>query len=149
MKIAIGSDHAGFAYKEEIKLFLNRIHHEYIDFGTKTIDSTDYPLYAIKVGQAVANKTADLGILICGTGIGMSIAANKVKGIRAAACQTAVCAQATKEHNNANVLCVGSRTNTMDEVLELVELFITTPYSNGERHQKRVELIKKYEEEQK
>jgi ribose 5-phosphate isomerase B len=147
MKIAIGSDHAGFAYKEEIKLFLARKEIEFVDFGTRTIDSTDYPVYAVKVSEAVRDRQVDLGVLICGTGIGMSIAANKVKGVRAGACQTAFCARAIREHNNANVLCIGSRTNTIDEVLEFVDLFISTPFSNGERHQKRVELIKRYEEE--
>lgn len=147
MKIAIGSDHAGFAYKEEIKRHLQLQEHEVIDFGTKSIDSTDYPIYAAKVGKCVVKKEAELGILVCGTGIGMSIAANKISGVRAAACQSLFCAQATKEHNNANVLCVGSRSNSIDEVLEFVDTFLKTPFSNGERHLKRVELIHKLEEE--
>jgi ribose 5-phosphate isomerase B len=147
MKIAIGSDHAGFAYKEEIKLFLSRKNIEFVDFGTKSIDSTDYPLYAEKVASSVRDRQADLGILVCGTGIGMSIAANKQKGVRAAACQSAFAVRASREHNNANVLCVGSRTNTIEEVLEFVELFVNTPFSNGERHVKRIELIRKIEED--
>lgn len=147
MKIAIGSDHAGFAYKEEIKLFLARLNIEYLDFGTKSIDSTDYPTYAEKVAVCVRDRQADLGVLICGTGIGMSMSANKIKGIRAAACQSAFAVRASREHNNANVLCVGSRTNTVDEVLDFVELFAKTPFSNGERHVKRIELIRKIEEE--
>lgn len=147
MKIAIGSDHAGFAYKEEIKLYLARKNIEFVDFGTKSIDSTDYPLYAEKVGASVRDRQADIGILICGTGIGMSIAANKHRGIRAAACQSAFAARASREHNNANVLCVGSRTNTIEEVLEFVDLFVNTPFSNGERHVKRIDLIRKIEED--
>ena len=147
MKIALGSDHAGFAYKEEIKRYLKQKGMEVSDFGTRSIDSTDYPIYAVKVGQAVASKNVDLGILICGTGIGMSIAANKVKGVRAAACQSNFCVQATKEHNNANVLCLGSRSNTIDEVLEFVDIFVNTPYSKGERHQKRIDLIHQFEEQ--
>jgi ribose 5-phosphate isomerase B len=147
MKIAIGSDHAGFAYKEEIKLYLARKNIEFVDFGTKSIDSTDYPLYAEKVAASVRDRQADIGILICGTGIGMSIAANKHRGIRAAACQSAFAARASREHNNANVLCVGSRTNTIEEVLEFVDLFVNTPFSNGERHVKRIDLIRKIEED--
>jgi len=147
MKIAIGSDHAGFAYKEEIKLYLARKNLEFVDFGTKSIDSTDYPLYAEKVAVSVRDRQADIGILICGTGIGMSIAANKQRGVRAAACQSAFATRASREHNNANVLCVGSRTNTIEEVLEFVELFVNTPFSNGERHVKRIELIRKIEED--
>ncbi len=147
MKIAIGSDHAGFAYKEEIKRHLQLKEHDVVDVGTKSIDSTDYPIYAAKVGKLVAKKEAQLGILVCGTGIGMSIAANKIAGVRAAACQSLFCAQATREHNNANILCVGSRSNSIDEVLEFVDTFLLTPFSNGERHVKRVELITKLEEE--
>lgn len=147
MKIAIGSDHAGFAYKEEIKLFLARKEIEFVDVGTRSIDSTDYPSYAKIVAESVRDRQVDLGVLICGTGIGMSISANKVKGIRAAACQSAFAVRASREHNDANVLCVGSRTNTIEEVLEFVELFVKTSFSNGERHVKRIDLIRKLEEE--
>jgi len=147
MKIAIGADHAGFEYKPQIVKLVKELGHEVIDFGTYSLDSTDYPSYAFLVGTAVQNKTADLGILICGTGIGMSIAANKVKGVRAAAIQNRIAAKATREHNDANVLCVGSRTNPLEEVLEFVRIFLDTPYSNGDRHTKRVHMISDYEEE--
>ena len=147
MKIAIGADHAGYAYKEPIIHYLQDHGYDVIDVGTNSTVSTDYPTYAFKVGETVATKTADLGILICGTGIGMSIAANKVPGIRAAAIQSTFAAQATKEHNHANVLCVGTRTNTLDEVLSFVSLFLETAYSNGERHSKRIQMISDYEKE--
>jgi ribose 5-phosphate isomerase B len=146
MKIAIGADHAGFAYKEEIKRFLAKKEVEVIDVGAHTLDPTDYPDLAINVARAVVNKEVDNGILICGTGIGMSIAANKVKGIRAGACQTAFCASVIKEHNDANVLCLGARSNTLEEVFAFVELFINSEFSNKERHQKRVDIIRNYEE---
>jgi len=147
MKIAIGADHAGFDYKPSIVELLKKMGHEVIDFGTNSLESTDYPSYAFLVGNAVSSKQADFGILICGTGIGMSIAANKVKGVRAAAIQNEFAAKATREHNDANVLCVGSRTNILEDVLLFVRIFLDTPYSNGVRHQKRVNLISDYEEE--
>jgi len=148
MKIAIGSDHAGFEYKEPVIEMLKAKGIEVIDLGTHDTHSTDYPTYAFKVGNAVADKTADLGVLICGTGVGMSIAANKVKGVRAGAVQSTFAAKAVKEHNNANILCVGSRTNTLEEVLRFVQIYIDTPYSEGERHSKRIHMISDYEEEQ-
>lgn len=147
MKIAIGADHAGFVYKQPIVEHLENKGHLVLDLGTYSLDSTDYPNYAIAVSEKVKHKEADLGILICGTGIGMSIAANKVEGIRACACQVEFVAKACREHNNANVLCLGSRTNTLEEVLHFVDLFIETPYSEGLRHQARLNLIQKYEEE--
>ena len=147
MKIAIGADHAGFEYKPQVVELIKELGHEVIDFGTNSLDSTNYPSYAFLVGTAVSNHEADFGILICGTGIGMSIAANKVKGIRAAAIQNKIAAKATREHNDANILCVGSRTNPLKEVLEFVRIFLDTPYSDGERHSKRVHMISEYEEE--
>jgi len=147
MKIAIGADHAGYVYKIEIMMLLESRKIEVIDFGTKNLDSVDYPFFAFKVGECVRDHEADLGVLICGTGVGMSIAANKVKGIRAGVCQSVFAARAIKEHNNANVICFGSRTNTLDEVLEYLNIYLDAKFSNGERHWKRLELIKKYEEE--
>ncbi len=147
MKIAIGADHAGYEYKPQIIELVKQLGHEVIDFGTNSLNSTDYPSYAFLVGKAIQSKQADFGILICGTGIGMSIAANKVKGVRAAAIQNEFAAKATREHNDANVLCVGSRTNSLTDVLSFVRIFLDTPYSNGERHQKRVNMISDYEEE--
>jgi len=107
MRIAIGSDHAGYEYKEIIVKWLQYLSYEVIDFGTDSIESTDYPDYAIKAAEAVAGKEADFGVLICGTGTGMSMAANKVKGIRAASCCSVPMAYLAREHNNANVLCMG------------------------------------------
>jgi len=147
MKIAIGSDHAGYPYKQPIIELLKKRKIEVLDLGTHSLEATDYPVYAFKVGEAVRDKIADLGILICGTGIGVSIAANKVKGIRAGACQTDFAAMAMKEHNDANVLCLGSRTNTLEEVLGFVSIYLDSDFSGGERHQTRINLIKKYEEE--
>lgn len=146
MKIAIGSDHAGYVYKAPITEHLKAKGYLVDDLGTYSEESTDYPIYAFKVGEAVKNKNADYGILICGTGVGMSIAANKVKGIRAAAIQSAFGAQATKAHNNANVLCLGSRTNTLEEVLHFVDLFFETENENTPRHLRRIEEIREYEE---
>lgn len=149
MKIAIGSDHAGFPYKKPIIDHLKSQGIETIDKGCYSDTPTDYPIYAIKVAEAVRDQEADYGILICGTGIGMSIAANKVKGIRAGACQTEFVARAMKEHNHANVLCLGSRTNTIQEALHFVDLYLQYEYSTAERHCKRLDIIHSYEEEEK
>ncbi|MDD4183893.1 MAG: ribose 5-phosphate isomerase B [Candidatus Izemoplasmatales bacterium] len=149
MKIAIGSDHAGFPYKKPIIDHLSNQGIETIDKGCYSDTPTDYPIYAVKVAEAVRDKEVDYGILICGTGIGMSIAANKVHGIRAGACQTEFVARSMKEHNHANVLCLGSRTNTLAEVLRFVDLYLGNNYSPAERHLKRLELIHKYEEDSK
>ena len=148
MKIAIGSDHAGYPYKQPvIDLLLSR-GIEVTDLGTYGMESVDYPLYAFKVAEAVRDKKTELGILICGTGIGMSIAANKVRGVRAGACQSNFAAKAMREHNNANILCLGSRTNTLEEVLGFTEIFLNSEYSGG-RHQRRIDLITAYEENEK
>lgn len=146
MRVAIGADHAGFIYKQPVIEHLKLKQIEVIDMGTNSLESTDYPRYAFLVGEAVRDKLADYGVLICGTGIGMSIAANKVLGIRAAAIQSEFAAIATRAHNNANVLCVGSRTNTLEEVLHFVDLFFQTEFENGPRHHRRIEMITNYEE---
>ncbi len=145
MKIAIGSDHAGFPYKDPIVARLKQRGVEVIDVGTASTASTDYPIYAFRVADAVATNQADLGVLICGTGIGMSIAANKVKGIRAGAVQSAFAATAMREHNDGNVLCVGSRTNTLPEVLSFVDAWLDATPATGERHKKRIHMISEYE----
>jgi len=146
MKVAIGADHAGYIYKQPIIEHLKANKIEVIDMGTDSLASTDYPRYAFKVGEAVRDKIVDYGVLICGTGVGMSIAANKVRGVRAAAVQSNFAAEATKAHNNANVLCVGSRTNTLEEVIHFVDLFFQTEFENGPRHNRRIEMISTYEE---
>jgi ribose 5-phosphate isomerase B len=149
VKIAIGSDHAGFPYKKPIIDHLHKRGIETIDKGCYSDAPTDYPVYAIKVAEAVRDKEADYGVLVCATGIGMSIAANKVKGIRAGAPYTEFIAKAMKEHNHVNVLCLGSRTNTIQEVLSFVDSYLESDYSSSERHLRRLEIIRNYEENDK
>ena len=146
MKIAIGSDHAGFPLKERIKEFLLEEGHEVIDFGTTSEESTHYPLFARDVSLAVQSGEADRGILVCGTGIGMSITANKFRGIRAALCFNEYMARMSRLHNDANVLCLGDRVIGEDLALVIVEVWLKTPFEGG-RHAKRVELIANIERE--
>lgn len=140
MKIAIGSDHGGFSVKEIAKPHLEKLGYEVIDFGTNTPDSCHYPIYAEKVARAVASGEVDKGILICGTGIGMSIAANKIPGIRAAAVSDCFTAKATRQHNDSNILCLGERTIGPGLALMLMETFLSTEFEGG-RHQTRVDMI--------
>lgn len=139
--IAIGSDHGGFALKQEIMGWLAEQGYEYKDFGSYDEASCDYPEYAQAVAQAVADGEYEKGILICGTGIGISIAANKVKGIRAALCHDCFSAQATREHNNANILAMGGRVVGPGLAIKIVETFLTTPFSQDERHIRRIQKI--------
>jgi len=139
--IAIGSDHAGFDYKERLKVFLDEIGKPYQDFGTNSPDSVDYPDIAHIVSKAVASEKSQRGILICGTGIGMSIVANKHKGIRATVCESAVSAKLSREHNDANILCFGARIVSWETATEIVKTFLTTPFSGGERHMHRIQKI--------
>ncbi|MEZ0537668.1 ribose 5-phosphate isomerase B [Caldicellulosiruptoraceae bacterium PP1] len=141
MKIAIGCDHAGVRMKETIKDFLTKLGHTVEDFGTYTEQSCDYPDIALEVSTRVANNEFEKGILICGTGIGMCIAANKVKGIRAALCHDTFSAKATREHNNANILTMGARVIGEGLALDIVKLFVETEFSNEVRHQNRVNKI--------
>ena len=142
--IAIGCDHGGFELKEHIKKHLEAIGEEYKDYGTYSEDSVDYPDCAAPVCKAVQDGTADKGILICGTGIGISMAANKHKGIRAAACSEHFSAKYTRLHNNSNVLCLGGRVIGVGTALELTDLFVDTEFEGG-RHQKRVDKITEIE----
>lgn len=139
--IAIGSDHGGFALKQEIMGWLAEQRYEYKDFGSYDEASCDYPEYAQAVAQAVADGEYEKGILICGTGIGISIAANKVKGIRAALCHDCFSAQATREHNDANILAMGGRVVGPGLAIKIVETFLTTPFSQDERHMRRIQKI--------
>lgn len=139
--IAIGSDHAGFEYKERLKKLLDEIKTPYQDFGTFSSTSVDYPDIAHIVSQAVASGKCGNGILICGTGIGMSIVANKHKGIRAAVCESVASAQLAREHNDANILCFGARISNWETAKEMVKVFLSTPFSNGERHICRIQKI--------
>ena len=145
MKIAIGCDHGGINLKPVLVDYLEKQGIEYKDFGTFTKDSCDYNDYAEKVANAVAEKECDLGILICGTGIGMSIVANKVKGVRCAHCHDVFSAKMTKLHNDANVLAFGERVIGAGLMLEIVDAFIHTEFSGDERHVRRVEKIKALE----
>ena len=140
MKIAIGSDHAGYLLKEEIKIFLDLKDIPFTDFGTFKIDPSDYPEFAYKVGNAIASKDCNLGILICGTGIGMSITANKIKGIRAAVANSEESAKLSRLHNDANVLCLGARLVEPEQALKILDGWINTSFEGG-RHQKRTNLI--------
>lgn len=141
MKVAIGSDHGGFEYKGKIIDFLNKNGYEVKDFGTYSNESCDYPEYAHQVANAVVSGEFDRGILICGTGIGMSIAANKVKGIRAALCSDTFSAHATREHNDSNVLCLGARAIGDELALDIVKVWLETNFSNGERHLRRINML--------
>lgn len=138
--IAFGCDHGGFDYKKSVIDHLNSLGYKVIDCGCNSAESVDYPIYADAVCNAISEKKADLGILICGTGIGMSIAANKHKGIRAAACENTFSARATREHNNSNVLCLGARVIGIGLALDMIDLFVTTEFAGG-RHQPRVDML--------
>ncbi len=139
-KIVIGSDHGGFEYKEEIKKILLEKGYKIIDVGTNSKESCDYPVFAKEAAQKIINGEADKGILICGTGIGMSITANKFKGIRAALCGDTFSAHATRAHNNSNILCLGERVIGLGLALDIVSIWLNTDYEGG-RHQKRIDII--------
>lgn len=141
--IAIACDHGGYDYKQLIMEHLADREIEYRDFGAFSPEACDYPDYAIPVAEAVASGECEKGILICGTGIGMSIAANKVHGIRAAVCGDSFSAKATREHNNANVLCMGARVISEAKALEITDIFLDTPFSEEERHIRRISKIEK------
>ena len=139
--IALGSDHAGFAYKEQIKKLLETLNKPYRDFGTSSTDSTDYPDYAHAVAEAVGKGACEQGILVCGTGIGMSIVANKHKGVRAAVCESSTAARLAREHNNANILTLGERLIGWEAAADIVKTFLATEFAGGERHTRRVNKI--------
>ena len=139
--IAIGSDHAGYLLKEEIKAHLIKEGIEVVDMGCDSTASVDYPVYARKVAYAVANHEAEKGIIVCGTGIGVNMTANKVKGIRAALCHDCFSAEATRLHNDANVLTMGARVVGGGLALKIVDTFLSTPFSGEERHARRIRMI--------
>lgn len=140
MKIAIGSDHAGFEYKEKIHKFLRMKGYEVLDVGTENSDAVDYPVYADKVSLLVEDMEVDFGILICGTGIGMSMAANKHKKIRAAVCADLKSAEFTRLHNDANILCLGERIISYELVEPIIERFLTTEFIGG-KHKIRIDMF--------
>lgn len=139
--IAIGCDHGGYALKQEVMKHLAKRGLEYKDFGTYSEDSCDYPVYGKAVAHAVADGDCDRGILICGTGIGISITANKVPGIRAALCGDCFSAEATRLHNDANILAMGARVVGAGLALKIVDTFLDTPFSGDERHVRRINMI--------
>lgn len=140
MKIVLGSDHAGFSLKETIKEHLSSQGWEVIDCGTDSEESVDYPDFAEKVGRTICDGICEKGILVCGTGIGISIAANKLPGIRAAVCHDVFTAQASREHNDANILAMGARVLSPSLALEMVDTWLATSFSGG-RHQRRIDKI--------
>lgn len=146
--VALGADHGGFELKEAIKDYLYKQNIEYIDFGTSSTESVDYPDYAGKVANSIISHEASMGILCCGTGIGISIAANKFPGIRAAVCNSEFCAEMARRHNNANILCLGGRVITKETAVNLTKIFLNTPFDAG-RHQVRLDQIAQIELENK
>jgi len=143
--LAIGSDHGGYALKEELKRHLDGIGAEYRDFGTDSSDSCDYPVFAEKVCRAVRDGACERGILICGTGIGMSMCANKCKGIRAALCGDCFSAEYARRHNDSNVLCLGARVTGPGLALKIVDTYLAAAFEGG-RHARRVAMIAELED---
>ena len=145
MKIAIGNDHAATELKFVIKDYVESLGHEVINFGTDDNESCDYPAFGKAVGEAVVAKDADCGILICGTGVGISIAANKVKGVRAAVCSDVATAHLVKEHNNANIIAFGARIVGQELAKDIVKAYLEAEFEGG-RHQRRIDMIHDIEE---
>ena len=139
--IGLGCDHGGLELKNTIIKYLEKNNIEFKDYGTYTPDSVDYPVYAKKVAKAVAEGECEKGILICGTGIGISIAANKVKGIRAALCHDVASARLTRLHNDSNILCMGGRIIGPEHALAVAEAWLGTEFSGDERHKRRISMI--------
>lgn len=140
MKIGIGNDHAAFDMKNELVVILKDMGHEVVDYGTHSTDRCDYPIYGEKVANAVAVGEVDCGILLCGTGIGMSLVANKVRGIRAAAVSEAYSARLSKQHNNSNIICLGARVIGIETAKMICEEWLNAEFEGG-RHQNRIDLI--------
>ena len=140
MKIGIGSDHGGFLLKQEIISYFKNTDIEIIDYGTNSLDSCDYPIFAQKVCKAYLAKEIEYGILVCTTGIGMSICANKFEGVRAALVNNIDSASLTRRHNNSNVICIGAKFTNANDAIEFIKVFINTPFEGG-RHERRVNMI--------
>lgn len=139
--IALGCDHGGYELKLEIIKYLKEKNIEYKDFGCDSLESVDYPIYAKMVAKSIQSGECEKGILICGTGIGISITANKQKGIRAALCSDCFSAEATRQHNDANILAMGGRVVGPGLAVKIVDTFLNTPFSEGERHKRRIAQI--------
>lgn len=144
MKIGIASDHRGYKMKEELKTILDD--YDIIDYGCYSLDMVDYPKYALKLAEEVAKKEVDLGIIMCGTGIGVSIACNKVKGIRCAKIDNKDEARSAKEHNNANILAFSSQSHTAIEIKEMIDVFVNSTFNLDERYIMRIRQVENYEE---
>ena len=140
MRIAIGSDHAGFELKSALRDWLHEQGHEVIDVGTDTLDSCDYPVFGAAVGREVASGDVELGVAVCGSGEGICMAANKIPGVRAGVIRTAEDAELTRRHNNANVACFGGRVTAVAEAQQALQVFVSTPFDGG-RHERRVDLL--------
>ena len=138
--VALGADHAGFPLKEDLKAWLIARGHDVVDVGTQSTDSVDYPDFAVGVAGAITGGKAACGVLVCGTGIGMAMAANKVPGVRAAACSDAFSARMSREHNDANVLALGARITAREAAIEILEIWLGAKFA-GDRHARRVEKI--------
>ncbi len=145
MRIGIGNDHTAVVMKNEISDYLRELGHEVVDYGTDSSESCNYAVYGEKVARAVAAKDVDLGVLICGTGVGISLAANKVKGIRAAVCSESCTARLVRQHNNANILAFGARIIGIETAKEMVRAWLDAEFEGG-RHQARVDMIMAIEE---
>ena len=145
MKIALACDHGGYEMKEQIKTWLTELGYEYEDFGCYSTASCDYPEFAAAAARAVAGGSGEMGIVVCTTGIGISIAANKIKGIRCAHCADCLQAQLTREHNDANMMAIGAGFTGPNMAKEMVKVFLTTAFSGGERHVRRVNGVKALE----
>src|SRR5690554_6750029 len=146
MKVVVGSDHAGFLQKENIKQYLKSKNIEVVDLGAESEASVDYPDFGKKVGEAVTKEPYDFGVVVCGTGIGISIAANKVKGVRAALVYDTNTARLAKEHNKANVLAIGGRTTTFEDANDILDAYMDAKFE--ERHQRRVDIISSLEDKE-
>lgn len=140
MKVALGSDHGGYALKEQIKIWLNEAGYEVDDLGSGSPEPVDYPAYAAAVAREVASGQADFGILACGTGLGMAMVANKVRGIRAAVVNDLFCAKHARAHNDANIMTIGGRVVTEEMAKQIIEVFLTTGFEGG-RHARRVSEV--------
>lgn len=146
LKISMGSDHGGLQLKNAVKAHLESLGHTVVDYGTNDISSCDYPEYGKLAAEAVANETCERGIVVCSTGIGISIAANKVKGVRCALCSDVYSAQLTRDHNDSNMLALGQNILGIPLALAIVETWIETPFSGGDRHARRIAAITSIEE---
>lgn len=147
MRIGVACDHGAFEYKEIVKEMLTKQGHEVEDFGTYTMESCDYPDYAYTCAKSVSDGKNERGIVICGTGIGVSITANKVNGIRCALCSEPISARLTREHNDSNMLAMGQRVIGVEVMKEIVNVWINTPFSGDERHQRRIDKVMKIEKD--